>query len=461
MDPIFFHQEAQTTSATAAALAVNAPDAARSGAAAHRPSPAGLRVAIQPNISVRGWPTEAGSRALAGFTALEDATVVARLRRAGAAVVGSTHMSEFGFGLSGSGAGRALAARAADVELMLDFAGEARLAAAAAGVCALKPSYGAVSRFGLVGLIPSMEACALLAPGLGSIRALLAAIAGPDEADFSLPAGTELDLGAGSIDPTATTIIGYIAEMLAGLSAEEAEVFHDTLRALRERGLTVRELSMPAMSLFSLVHQIVGSVEASSCLGRYDSVRYGPRAPGAKNWNDMYLHSRGAAFGTLLKSYLMQGAYFQFQRYQAFEDACRIRARLVAEMQRLSGEVDFLVLPVGATTGTTAAGAEPAAAAPDAAAGAAVAPGAGELASAPGAAPAVPPGAVEQPVLSDVYAQCALTLFANVTGQPVLYLPPRAAGTTAGLQLAGARLADGRLLALGEFLCGAARQGGE
>lgn len=461
MDPIFFHQEAQTTSATAAALAVNAPDAARSGAAAHRPSPAGLRVAIQPNISVRGWPTEAGSRALAGFTALEDATVVARLRRAGAAVVGSTHMSEFGFGLSGSGAGRALAARAADVELMLDFAGEARLAAAAAGVCALKPSYGAVSRFGLVGLIPSMEACALLAPDLGSIRALLAAIAGPDEADFSLPAGTELDLGAGSIDPTATTIIGYIAEMLAGLSAEEAEVFHDTLRALRERGLTVRELSMPAMSLFSLVHQIVGSVEASSCLGRYDSVRYGPRAPGAKNWNDMYLHSRGAAFGTLLKSYLMQGAYFQFQRYQAFEDACRIRARLVAEMQRLSGEVDFLVLPVGATTGTTAAGAEPAAAAPDAAAGAAVAPGAGELASAPGAAPAVPPGAVEQPVLSDVYAQCALTLFANVTGQPVLYLPPRAAGTTAGLQLAGARLADGRLLALGEFLCGAARQGGE
>jgi len=356
MDPIFFHQEAQTTSATAAALAVNAPDAARSGAAAHRPSPAGLRVAIQPNISVRGWPTEAGSRALAGFTALEDATVVARLRRAGAAVVGSTHMSEFGFGLSGSGAGRALAARAADVELMLDFAGEARLAAAAAGVCALKPSYGAVSRFGLVGLIPSMEACALLAPDLGSIRALLAAIAGPDEADFSLPAGTELDLGAGSIDPTATTIIGYIAEMLAGLSAEEAEVFHDTLRALRERGLTVRELSMPAMSLFSLVHQIVGSVEASSCLGRYDSVRYGPRAPGAKNWNDMYLHSRGAAFGTLLKSYLMQGAYFQFQRYQAFEDACRIRARLVAEMQRLSGEVDFLVLPVGATTGTTAAG---------------------------------------------------------------------------------------------------------
>lgn len=461
MDPIFFHQEAQTTSATAAALAVNAPDAARSGAAAHRPSPAGLRVAIQPNISVRGWPTEAGSRALAGFTAPEDATVVARLRRAGAAVVGSTHMSEFGFGLSGSGAGRALAARAADVELMLDFAGEARLAAAAAGVCALKPSYGAVSRFGLVGLIPSMEACALLAPDLGSIRALLAAIAGPDEADFSLPAGTELDLGAGSIDPTATTIIGYIAEMLAGLSAEEAEVFHDTLRALRERGLTVRELSMPAMSLFSLVHQIVGSVEASSCLGRYDSVRYGPRAPGAKNWNDMYLHSRGAAFGTLLKSYLMQGAYFQFQRYQAFEDACRIRARLVAEMQRLSGEVDFLVLPVGATTGTTAAGAEPAAAAPDAAAGAAVAPGAGELASAPGAAPAVPPGAVEQPVLSDVYAQCALTLFANVTGQPVLYLPPRAAGTTAGLQLAGARLADGRLLALGEFLCGAARQGGE
>ena len=118
-------------------------------------------------------------------------------------------------------------------------------------------------------------------------------------------------------------------------------------------------------------------------------MRYGPRAPGGKNWNEMYLLSRGIAFGPLLKSYLFQGAFFQFERYEAFEDACRIRARLVAGMQRLTEQADFLVFP--AANG------------------------------APCDAPAL---------LADTYAQFASTAFANVTGQPVLYLPPRQARRT-------------------------------
>ena len=117
----------------------------------------GLRIAIQPNISAAGWPADAGSNALANFTALEDATIVQRLRQAGASLCGATRMSEFGFGLQGSQAGGALQEQAADAELVLDFMGESRLAASRAGVCALKPSYGLVSRFGLIGLIPSME----------------------------------------------------------------------------------------------------------------------------------------------------------------------------------------------------------------------------------------------------------------------------------------------------------------
>ena len=122
----------------------------------------GLRIAIQPNISVAGWPTEAGSNALANFTALEDATIVQRLRQAGASLCGSTRMSEFGFGLQDSRAGEALQQQAADAELVLDFMGESRLAASRVGVCGFKPSYGLVSRFGLVDLIPSMECCGML-----------------------------------------------------------------------------------------------------------------------------------------------------------------------------------------------------------------------------------------------------------------------------------------------------------
>lgn len=131
----------------------------------------------------------------------------------------------------------------------------------------------------------------------------------------------------------------------------------------------------------------------------------------------MYLSSRGAAFGTLLKSYLFQGAFFQFQRYEAYEDACRIRARLRQDMQQITTQADFLVLPAtnGASSGT-------------------------------------------EVNLENTYAQFASTAFANVTGQPVLYLPPTP-GTASGLQIAGPRLSDGRLLALGEHLLNINRGG--
>lgn len=107
----------------------------------------GVRIAIQPNISVAGWPTDTGSKALIHFTALEDATLVQRLRQAGAHFCGSTRMSEFGFGLRGSKAGEALQEKLADVELVLDLMGESRLAVSRAAVCGFKPSYGLVSQY--------------------------------------------------------------------------------------------------------------------------------------------------------------------------------------------------------------------------------------------------------------------------------------------------------------------------
>jgi len=370
----------------------------------------GLKIAIQPNISAAGWPTDAGSNALLNFKALEDATIVQRLRQAGASLCGSTRMSEFGFGLAGSKAGDALTGKAADVELVLDLMGESRLAASAAAVYGFKPSYGLVSHFGLIGLIPSMECCGLLSGSLNNIREILKAIAGPDDLDFSLPDEKPLDFSPKIIDPKNTTI-GVIAEAQSTLPAEQGKMFRSSVDELKKAGFVIRELTLPDFSLFSLVHKIIGSVEASSCAGRYDSVRYGQRAPGAKNWNEMYLSSRGAAFGTLLKSYLFQGTFFQFERYGAYEDACRIRARLLADMQRLFLQADFLVFPAvkcAATSGSA--------------------------------------------LLADTYAQFASTAFANVTGQPALYLPTASGAGQSGFQLAGPRLSDARLLALGEHL---------
>ena len=132
---------------------------------------AGSKIAVQPNLSVAGWPADAGSNALADFKALEDATIVKRLRQAGASLCGATRMSEFGFGLDGGcTAGQAVEAGSADAEIVLDMTGESRLCAG--NVCAFKPSYGIVPRVGVTGLIPSMETPGVLARDPGLIRRL-------------------------------------------------------------------------------------------------------------------------------------------------------------------------------------------------------------------------------------------------------------------------------------------------
>lgn len=398
-----------------------------------------MTVAVPSNISVRGWPAEAGSNALIGYTAVEDATIVRRLREAGAHLRSSACVGEFGFGLPVGGAAAvaprpsAGGAEAVDgAELLMDFMGESRLAAAHASIYGLKPSYGLVSRFGLIGLIPSMECCGILSGSLNTIGEVLMTVAGQDGLDFSLPEEDAPDFSPREIRPEEITI-GIITEaqsMAAGAERSPAtgdsrgaptprgaEGFRASMEELRRLGFTLREVSLPGYELFSLVHRVVGSVEASSAAGRYDSVRYGPRAPGAKNWNEMYLMSRGAAFGTLIKSYLIQGAFFQFERYEAFIDACRIRARLVEDMRRLESEVDFFVLPMGDDP-----------------------------------AQEVRSGAGAPPSLAGLYESHASTLYANVTGQPALYLPPVPGSAPTGFQLTGPRLSDGRLLDLGRFI---------
>ena len=260
-----------------------------------------------------------------------------------------------------------------------------------------------------------METCGILARDIKSIREILKTIAGPDERDFSLSDEKMPDFSAQDIDPAKTTL-GIIPDVVNGLPSDQRASFAKICDALKKDGFQIKELSFPDFSQFLLVHQIVGSVEASSCAGRYDSVRYGQRVPGAKNWTEMSLQSRGAAFGTLLKSYLFQGAFFQFEKYDAYDDACRLRARLVKEMQTAAGQADALILPT------------------------------------------VNPAAdLQKDSLADLYAQFAYTAFANVTGRPALHLPT---ANGMGLQLSAKRLDDGRLLSLGQYLL-SHRQGGK
>lgn len=374
----------------------------------------GKRATVQSSIAVKGWPTEANSPALQGYVPLEDATVVERLRSSGAALVGNTHTSELGFGLFRNGAGRALTGGHADIALMTDTMGEARVAAATAGLVGFKPSYGRISRFGLVGLVPSMDCCSILGMNLEDLAAVFQTIEGPDERDPSMPDFQAPDLPWRSgREPSAPTA-GIVTQCLETFNATERTAFREALSKLQQAGVEIREVSFEDFDLFRATHHLIGSVEASSGCGKFDGVRYGHRAAGSKNWNEMYLQSRAESFSLILKGYLFQGAYFQFQNYPAFERACRIRARLVKESKRLFNSLDLLIFPTRrATRDTTRA------------------------------------ETVEQ-----VYDAFSLTLQANLTGQPALTLPGflTVQDGDLGLQLVGPLFGDEVLLELARRL---------
>ncbi|MCU0581366.1 MAG: amidase family protein [Syntrophales bacterium] len=370
----------------------------------------GKRIAVQSNVAVQGWPTAAGSLALENYTALEDATAVARIRAQGGVIVGSSRMSELGFGLRDDAGEAVLRDEGTDAVLLTDFLGEARVTAADVCMFGYKPTYGLVSRFGLIGLIPSMETYGVASSSLRTISAVMESIAGPDARDFSMSDREKPEFASRTISARPTVKAGFPAEVMTMLTDEEQRAYREGLRMLSERGIPVEEVSMPEFTLFSLVHGVMGSVEASSSAGKYDGVRYGHRAQGAKNWNEMYLKSRGEAFGTLVKSYLFQGAYFQFENYDIFEKAGRIRARLVKSVNDLLDAVDVLVLPTKRK----------------------------------------PFEARWAETLHDVYNAFSLTLPANVTGLPVLQVPGfiMDGGEDLGMQWIGPAFGDARLLDL-------------
>jgi aspartyl-tRNA(Asn)/glutamyl-tRNA(Gln) amidotransferase subunit A len=370
----------------------------------------GKSFVIQPNLSVRDWPAEAGSVALKGFVAVEDATVVERLKKAGAVLVGSAHMSELGLGLAGDTTGRILSEGKGDMAIMTDMMGEARIAAARAGFCAFKPTSGLVSRFGLIGLAPSLESCAVLARAPQDIAAAMGVLAGPDDRDFSMYDGEAPTFAQTSNAADNIRKIGFVTQSLADLDAAEVQAFRGGLDRLRAFGYEITPVGFPEYDLFRSVHHCIGAVEASSSCGKYDGVRYGHRAA-AKNWNDMYLKTRAESFGPLIKAYLFQGAYFQFENYGAFEKACRIRARLVKATDRLFVEVGALAFPTRR--------------------------GVAQDKPAPG--------------MDGLYDDFILTLPANVAGAPAVQMPGFCSEGDAsdyGIQFFGPRLSDASLLAL-------------
>lgn len=371
-----------------------------------------MSVAIQPNMSVRGWPIQAGSRALEGFTAIYDATVIERLKQAGATLKGSICMSEFGFGLAGDTGAMVLNIGDVDTVLMTDTLGEARMAACTAGVIGFKPSYGLVSRFGLIGLVPSMECFGILGKHLDDIAKVMSVVVGNDSRDLSmLEFGTTLEVpDFGQVFETDEPIrtCGILKECHEILEKDETRAFDAAISRLVKNGIEIREARLKDFDLARIVHNVIGSVEASSSAGKYDGVRYGHRTSSAKNWNEMYMNSRAESFGVLVKNYLFQGAYFQYENYDAFLDAARIRTRLLDRTEAALKGLDVLMLPTrnGAFDPFSAC------------------------------------------TINTIYDVFSCTLLSNITGHPAITLPGMVTlgDVDLGLQLIGSRFQDDRLL---------------
>ncbi len=369
---------------------------------------AGKTLVVWPSISVRGWPAEAGSTALKGFAALEDATMVERLKKAGAVLAGSSRMSELGFGLAGDTAALILD-QEAPMRPWWWTPWARRAAAARVRRFGFKLTHGMISRCGLIGLIPSMESAGILADSPADISRILACMAGLDERDPSMLERPAPDFPRTS---EARGVVGVIQESEEKLSPEASAGFQQALSKLESRGFRIVRTGLADFDLFSTVHNVVGSVEASSSCGKYDGVRYGHRAAGAKNWNEMYIRTRAESFGLPVKSYLFQGAYFQFENYGAFENACRIRRRLVEGIEGIFKTADMLAFPTLS----------------------------GEF------------RADEARSIESVYDAFALTLPANVTGHPALQVPGLAVDSKQdfGLQLVGPYGSDAGLLNLAD-----------
>ncbi len=376
--------------------------------------PGSLRVAIQPNMSCEGWPSNAGSNALENYTALEDATVIRLVKKADARIVGSVHMSELGFGLVGDTGGQAVRENLADVALITDNMGEARVAAAVSGLPGFKPSCAIVSRLGLIGLIPSMESWGMVGRKIPNINSIMAAVCVNDGQDFSMTGETLPDFNKGLLQFKQSATIGVAEKYENRLTNSERSAWKRAVVMMENAGFQIETIKMPEAKLFAQVHNVIGAVEASSSAGKYDGVRYGHRAAGTANWNEMYLKSRGEAFGTLMKAYLFQGAYFQFENFAAFENACRVRGSLVDEINHVLSKVDWIA---SLTTREK-------------------------------------PHAYKTAGISEHYEAFAFTIPASLMGLPAIQLPGIAwdENVDFGLHITGSPLSDPEMLALAAYL---------
>jgi len=334
---------------------------------------AGVPIALKDNLCTRGIPTTCSSQILAGWRPPYDATVVARLRDAGAVVVGKTNLDEFAMGSStensafgptrnphdhtrvpgGSSGGSAAAVAAGFAPLALgsDTGGSIRQPAALCGVVGMKPTYGLVSRYGLVAFASSLDQIGPFASTVADAAALLEVIGGHDPAD-----STSIDRPPPRLLPTlgdgvGGLRVGVVRELTDGIDADVLDRLHQAADALGAAGAQVGEASVPAAVYGLSAYYLIAPAEASSNLSRYDGVRYGLRVPG-EDVTAMYEATRAKGFGPEVKRRIMLGTYALSAGYYDayYGQAQRVRTLIIRDFEAAYRDFDVLLAPTAPTT---------------------------------------------------------------------------------------------------------------
>jgi aspartyl-tRNA(Asn)/glutamyl-tRNA(Gln) amidotransferase subunit A len=342
---------------------------------AERPLLTGVPVAIKDNLTTRGVRTTCGSRILEHYVPPYDATVVRRLKAHGAVIVGKTNLDEFAMGSStensgygpsrnpydvtrvpgGSSGGSAVAVStgSAAIGLGSETGGSVRQPAAFTNLLGLKPTYGRLSRYGLVAFGSSMDQVGIFSRSASDGARMLAALSGHDPLDATSLPGPALDFGALDLGENAAKglVVGVPRDLLGeGLDDDIAEGQRIVEAALTAAGATVREVHLLPPSSWVATYYLLATAEASSNLARFDGIRYGLRKP-AGNVLDLYRETREAGFGAEVKRRILLGTYALSAGYYDayYGKAQKARRRIQQDLAAALEGCDALLFPTTPT----------------------------------------------------------------------------------------------------------------
>jgi aspartyl-tRNA(Asn)/glutamyl-tRNA(Gln) amidotransferase subunit A len=331
---------------------------------------AGIPVGIKDVLVVRGGTTTAGSKILKGYHPPYDATAVSRLEGAGAVLLGKLNCDEFAMGSSNEnsaygpvrnpvdtsrvpggssgGSAAAVAANMAVATLGTDTGGSVRQPASFCGVVGVLPTYGRVSRYGLIAFASSLDRIGPFAANVRDAATMLGVIAGHDPCDATSSPAPVPDYAAESDKQAEGLRIGVPAEYFGeGLDPEVREKIESGIASLKAAGCAVKPISLPHTKYAIPTYYLVATAEASANLARFDGVRYGYRSPASDTLSAMYSHSRDEGFGAEVKRRILLGTYaLSAGYYDAYYlKALKVRRLLAEDFLRAFAEVDAIVTP--------------------------------------------------------------------------------------------------------------------